>query len=329
MPCSADQPLLLVGVDAVRGVAEAAGAPDPDDRSPLEIDAELVEGWLVQFLRQEMTTRRGFERGVVGMSGGVDSSLTAVLAARALGGGNVLGLLLPSEVTSDTSRDHALEVAETAGIETRTIPVSEPVRASLEEHEPDASPLRRGNVTARQRMIVLYDQAKKLDALPVGTGNKSERLLGYFTWHADDAPPINPLGDLFKTQVWRLARHVGLPEEIVEKPATAELEPDQTDEEELGLARNALTLSLPRQFETVSQVTRKRATQVVYDLPEDWWETYRDRVEAVDAGAERVPALQAEPARRRRRATTSRPITARSCACSASPTCGHCWSCAS
>jgi NAD+ synthase len=88
---------------------------------------------------------------------------------------------------------------------------------------------------ARQRMLVLFDQAKKLEALPVGTGNKSERLLGYFTWHADDAPPINPLGDLFKTQVWKLARHVGVPDEIVEKPATAELQEDQTDEEELGL----------------------------------------------------------------------------------------------
>ncbi len=209
--------------------------PDPDDRSPLAIDPELVEGWLVQFLRQEMTTRRGFERGVVGMSGGVDSSLTALLSARGLGGENVLGLLLPSEVTGEASREHALEVAGLAGIETRTIPISEPVRAYLEEHEPDASPLRRGNVMARQRMIVLFDQAKKLDALPVGTGNKSERLLGYFTWHADDAPPINPLGDLFKTQVWELARHVGVPKEIVEKPATAELQEDQTDEGELGL----------------------------------------------------------------------------------------------
>ncbi|MFW6039841.1 MAG: NAD(+) synthase, partial [Gemmatimonadota bacterium] len=101
---------------------------------------------------------------------------------------------------------------------------------------PDADPTRRGNVMARTRMIVLFDQAAKLGALPVGTGNKSERLLGYFTWHADDTPPINPLGDLFKTQVRALARHVGVPDEIVEKPASADLVRGQTDEADLGIA---------------------------------------------------------------------------------------------
>ena len=95
---------------------------------------------------------------------------------------------------------------------------------------------RRGNVAARQRMIILFDQAYKLGALPVGTGNKSERLLGYFTWHADDSPPINPLGDLFKTQVWALGRAVGLPSEIVDKPATADLIRGQTDEGDLGIS---------------------------------------------------------------------------------------------
>ncbi len=210
--------------------------PDPADRSPLEIDEALVEEWLVQFLRQEVAERRGFERAVVGMSGGVDSSLSAVLATRALGGENVRGFLLPSRLTSDESREHAREVAERAGIETRTIPIDDAVDGYVEEHEPDASDLRRGNVQARVRMTVLFDQAKKLDALPVGTGNKTERLLGYFTWHADDAPPVNPLGDLFKTQVWALARHVGVPEAIVEKPATAELVAGQTDEEDLGVS---------------------------------------------------------------------------------------------
>lgn len=208
---------------------------DPGDRSALEIDPEMVERWLVEFLRQEMRERRGFGRAVIGLSGGADSSLTALLCARALGGENVHGLLLPSELSSEESREHALEVAEVGGIPTRTIEIGSAVSAYLDEHEPDASDLRRGNVMARQRMIVLFDQAKKLDALPVGTGNKSERLLGYFTWHADDAPPINPIGDLFKTQVWQLARHVGVPEAVVDKPATAELVADQTDEGELGV----------------------------------------------------------------------------------------------
>ena len=215
---------------------ETGPEPDPGDRSPLEIDTELVEEWLVQFLHQEVRERRGFERAVVGLSGGVDSSLAALLAARALGGGSVQGLLLPSRLTSDRSAEDAREVAEIGGLETRTIPIDEAVDGYVEAHEPDASELRVGNVMARVRMTVLFDQAKKLGALPVGTGNKSERLLGYFTWHADDAPPVNPLGDLFKTQVWALARHVGVPEGIVEKPATAELVAGQTDEEDLGVS---------------------------------------------------------------------------------------------
>ena len=231
----------LVAPDGERPARTEEGPPpsderlDPSDRSVLEIDPELVETWLVEFLRQEMRERRGFERAIVGLSGGADSSLTALLCARAFGGENVHGFLLPSEVSSDESREHALRVAEVGGLETREIEIAGAVSAYLDEHEPDASAVRRGNVMARQRMIVLFDQAKKLGGLPVGTGNKSERLLGYFTWHADDAPPINPIGDLFKTQVWQLARHVGVPEEIVEKPATAELVADQTDEGELGL----------------------------------------------------------------------------------------------
>ena len=228
--------------DADRGERSPAAGPtsparpDPGDRTPLEIDAALVEEWLLAFLRQEVRDRRGFDEVVVGMSGGVDSSLAAVLCARALGGDAVHGFLLPSEVTGSGSREHALRVAEEAGIATRTIEITDAVAGYLEEHEPDAGDLRRGNVMARVRMIVLYDQARKLDALPVGTGNKSERLLGYFTWHADDAPPVNPLGDLFKTQVRALARHVDVPEAIVEKPPSAGLVAGQTDEGDLGVS---------------------------------------------------------------------------------------------
>ncbi len=217
-------------------VLTGTGLPSPGDFSPLDIDTELVEEWLLEFLRQEVHQRRGFERVVVGLSGGVDSSLTVTLCARALGPDAVLGYLLPSDVTSRESLEDATLVAEGLGIETRTISIAAAVDAYLGEYEPDADSLRRGNVMARQRMIVLFDQAARHDALPVGTGNKSERLLGYFTWHADDSPPINPLGDLFKSQVWALARAVDVPEAIVEKPATAELVLGQTDEEDLGVS---------------------------------------------------------------------------------------------
>ena len=103
------------------------------------------------------------------------------------------------------------------------------------QFEPDADARRRGNVMARTRMVVLFDQSAKLGALPVGTGNKTERMLGYFTWHADDTPPVNPLGDLFKTQVWALARYLGVPQALVDKAPSADLEADQTDEADLGI----------------------------------------------------------------------------------------------
>lgn len=216
----------------------ASDAPPSDARDPslLELDTALVEDWLVRFLRDEMARRRGFEQAVVGISGGVDSSLTAALCARALGPGNVHGFLMPYATSNPESAAHATLVAEQLDIHTRTIDITDAVDGYLEGFEPDAGATRRGNVMARMRMIVLFDQAAKLGALPVGTGNKSERLLGYFTWHADDTPPINPLGDLFKTQVWALARHMGLPEEVVEKPASADLVRGQTDEADLGIA---------------------------------------------------------------------------------------------
>ncbi len=208
--------------------------PSPDDPSPLAMDPTLVERWLIEFLRSEIR-RRGFSRVVVGISGGVDSSLTATLCARALGAEAVKGFLLPYRTSSRESRDHALLLAERLGIEAREIDITEAVDAYAERFEPEMTDHRRGNVAARQRMIVLFDQAAKLSALPIGTGNKSERLLGYFTWHADDTPPINPLGDLFKVQVWELARAMGVPEQIVEKPASADLILGQTDEEDLGI----------------------------------------------------------------------------------------------
>ena len=210
-------------------------APDaPGGPAPLDIDAELTSSWLTAFLREEFE-RRGFEKAVIGVSGGVDSAVTAFLTAKALGPKNVIGIRMPYRTSSPESLSHAQMVIDALGIESRTIDISPAVDGYL-SHEPDADPGRRGNVMARERMIVLFDQSAKYRALPVGTGNKTERLLGYFTWHADDSPPINPLGDLFKTQVWQLARHLGVPDVIVSKPASADLIQGQTDEGDFGLS---------------------------------------------------------------------------------------------
>ncbi len=201
---------------------------------PLEIDADLVERWLIRFLRDEMA-HRGMKHAVVGVSGGVDSAVTAFLAARALGPERVLGVRLPYRTSSPASLEHAQLVIDALGIRSRTIDISQAVDGYL-AHESDAGGGRRGNVMARTRMIVLFDQSAREEGVPLGTGNKSERLFGYFTWHADDSPPINPVGDLFKTQVWALARHLGVPDVIINKPASADLIEGQTDESDFGIS---------------------------------------------------------------------------------------------
>src|SRR2546425_909597 len=193
-----------------------------EEGDPLAIDPELARRWLVSFLKDEVVRRRGFAKGIVGLSGGVDSSLTAFLAAEALGRDNVIGLRMPYRSSSPESLEHAQLVIAKLGIESVTVDISAAVDGYFAQVGDD-DPHRKGNVIARERMIALFDLSAKYRALPLGTGNKSERLLGYFTWHADDSPPVNPLGDLFKTQVWALARHVGVPEVIVTKPATADL----------------------------------------------------------------------------------------------------------
>jgi NAD+ synthase (glutamine-hydrolysing) len=209
--------------------------PDsPGGPPPVAIDAPLAAGWLVSFLREEFE-RRGFEKAVVGLSGGVDSAVTAFLAAQALGPENVIAVRMPYRTSNPDSLAHAQLVIDKLGIQSRTIDISPAVDGYL-SHEPDADPGRRGNVMARERMIVLFDLSAKYKALPVGTGNKTERLLGYFTWHADDSPPINPLGDLFKTQVWQLATFLGVPDVIVSKPASADLIEGQTDEGDFGIS---------------------------------------------------------------------------------------------
>ncbi len=201
---------------------------------PLTIDAEVTTSMLVTFIRDEFS-QRGFETAVVGLSGGVDSAVTASLAARALGAKNVIAVMMPYKTSSLDSLKHAQMVIDQLGIGSRTADITAAVDGYL-CNEPEADAQRRGNVMARTRMITLFDLSAKHRSLPLGTGNKTERLLGYFTWHADDSPPINPIGDLYKTQVWELARHLGIPTEIIDKPATADLIKGQTDEGDLGVS---------------------------------------------------------------------------------------------
>jgi len=209
-----------------------------EEGDPLSIDPDLARRWLVSFLKDEVVRRRGFTKGIVGLSGGVDSSLTAFLAVEALGKENVIAVRMPYKTSSPESLEHAQLVIDRLGIEALTIDISAAVDGYLSQVETNgaADPTRRGNVMARERMIVLFDLSAKYKALPVGTSNKSERLLGYFTWHADDTPPVNPLGDLFKTQVRALARHVGVPDLILRKPPTPDLVPGQTTEGDYGIS---------------------------------------------------------------------------------------------
>ncbi len=199
----------------------------------LALDPELAARVLADFLRDAVATT-AMDGVVVGLSGGVDSALAAALAARALGRDRVHAFYLPYRSSSPSSRTDAEAVAAKLGVALRTIEISALVDAYFDAAEPDADELRRGNLMARARMAVLFDQAKKLEALVLGTSNKTEILLGYSTIFGDNASSINPLGDLYKQQVWDLARHLELPATVIDKRPSADLWPGQTDEEELG-----------------------------------------------------------------------------------------------
>lgn len=206
--------------------------PPDTVRERLRLNASLAERVLTSFIRDAVETS-GTRGVVVGLSGGVDSSLSAALAARALGPERVHGFLLPYRTSSPDSEGDARAVAGQLGISHRAIDISPMVDAYFAV-EPDAGPDRRGNKMARERMSILFDQAKKLGALVLGTSNKTEILLGYSTVFGDNASSLNPLGDLYKGQVWHLARHLELPSQVIEKAPSADLWPGQTDEGELG-----------------------------------------------------------------------------------------------
>jgi NAD+ synthase len=200
----------------------------------LLLKSELVEKLLVDFLKDE-THRAGFTRGVLGLSGGVDSALCAALAARALGPENVLGVLMPYRTSNPQSRADAELVAQGIGIRTELIEITPMVDPYLERMKSEDK-VRAGNVMARERMIILYDLSQREQALVLGTSNKTELLLGYGTLHGDMACAINPLGDLYKSQIWQLARDLGLPDQVVTKKPSADLWDGQTDEGEFGFS---------------------------------------------------------------------------------------------
>lgn len=235
----------------------------------LSINCEIVKKVLVGFIEDEVK-KVGFNRVVVGLSGGVDSSLSAVLAVEALGPDNVFGVLMPYKTSSPESLEHGKLLVDLFKIPSLVVDITPQIDAYFERF-PEADPVRRGNKMARERMTILFDQSARLHALVLGTSNKTELMLGYGTLYGDMASAINPIGDLFKTQVRQLARYMGVPEVIVTKKPSADLWVGQTDEEELGFTYNevdqVLYLMIDKRYEIQDLIEAgfdERFVQLVY-----------------------------------------------------------------
>jgi NAD+ synthase len=205
--------------------------PTPGDLSPLRIDEQLVRKMLVSFLMQE-TAKSGHERVVLGLSGGIDSAAVAALAAEAMGPKNVTALFMPYRSSSPESTEHARLIAKTFGLALEEVDITAQVDAYF-ARAGDVDRVRRGNKMARERKSIEYDRSWP-DGLVLGTSNKTELLLGYGTRYGDMACDLNPVGDLYKTQLRELAVLLGVPDVVVKKPPTADLWVGQTDESELG-----------------------------------------------------------------------------------------------
>ncbi len=210
-----------------------------------ELKLEKLVQEIVIFIRKQLDMA-GFNKLIIGLSGGLDSSVTAALSVEAIGAENVYGVMLPYRKSHPDSLAHALLVAEKFGIQHQTVDISPMVDAYFDKYEPDADLLRRGNRMARERMCVLYDLSAKYKALVAGTGNKSELLIGYCTQYGDSACAFEPIGHLYKTEVKEIAAYLSVPEEIINKNPTADLWEAQTDEAELGISYARLDIILAK-----------------------------------------------------------------------------------
>jgi NAD+ synthase len=230
-------------------------------KNNLSINTDLARKILTGFIHTEIT-RAGYSKAVINLSGGIDSALSCYLAAEAMGPENVLAIRLPYRASSPDSLEHAQMVIDATGVQSMTIDIT-PMVEPLFDLFPDMNNIRKGNIMARQRMIVLYDQSEAFRGLAVGTGNKTEILLGYTTIYGDAANALNPIGDLYKTQVRQLSRAMGISEEVIGKAPSADLWAGQTDEGELGF-------------------TYEQADQLLYLLVDERWSPE----EAIEAGFE-------------------------------------------
>jgi NAD+ synthase len=199
-------------------------------------DYEVLTDKLVHFIRLEFE-KSGFKKAVLGLSGGIDSAVVAVLASKAIGAENVTGILMPYKTSSKSSIDDAMKIVAMTGINHKVIEITDAVN-SIESFNMEKSDrikaVRLGNVMARVRMITLFDFSSANDALVLGTGNKSEIYLGYFTLFGDSASALNPIGNIYKTEIFNLARFLEIPDEVISKPPSADLMEGQTDESEIG-----------------------------------------------------------------------------------------------
>lgn len=200
--------------------------------SGLTVNTKLLRTILVGFIREEVE-KVGLKNAVLGLSGGIDSALVAYLAAEALGPANVHACIMPYRTSNPESEAHARLVAGELGIGFEVIEITSMVDAYFDLF-PEADNMRRGNKMARERMTILYDHSAEYSALVLGTSNKTELLLGYGTLHGDMASALNPIGDIYKSQVWQLAAEMGVPQVVIDKKPSADLWAGQTDEQELG-----------------------------------------------------------------------------------------------
>jgi NAD+ synthase len=215
-------------------VTDAAAVPPPEPLfelpSELAIDTDVARRVIAEFIRGQLR-QAGFERTVLGLSGGIDSALVAYLVAEAIGPERLLCVLMPYRTSSAASTEDATEVVRRLGAASELVDISPMVDAFFAT-DPDASTIRRGNVMARERMTVLYDRSVTWGGLVVGTGNKTESLIGYTTLFGDSACAFNPIGDLYKSQVRQVAAAIGVPDQVIRKAPSADLWPGQTDESE-------------------------------------------------------------------------------------------------